>query len=195
MGVTTSCEACASLTNYIAKETHSSILVQLGDILVGGETIQECVERRDLLIHNLSNYNLPLNMKKSQLDPVQELDYLMYLHMNFKEHKIYTKAKNLITAQQRLENLEAGLIRNQDRIMRVMEFITPGIRDGVVKYTTPSVDAMNKIHNNDLGGHNVIDQLMQIFNQITIKIQEMEQQLQQNKCKSHKTTKVLNVLL
>ncbi|KAL0491817.1 hypothetical protein AKO1_010216 [Acrasis kona] len=53
-----------------------------------------------------------------------------------------------------------------DRSMRLMERITPGIKDGVAKYTAPHVNALNKIHSDDLGDYNLIDQSTLKLNQL-----------------------------
>jgi hypothetical protein len=113
MGISTSCEACAHITNSIAEQVHKTTIVQLDDFLVVGKTKDQVKARRDRLLERLKKAPLPVNLKKSKLKPVQELDYLSY-HLNFKNHTVTTKETNLTKAKQVIDNVTAGTIKNRE---------------------------------------------------------------------------------
>ena len=92
MGISTSCEACAHITNNIANEVHHSTLVQLDDFLVGGRTEEECIDRRDQLILLLTKHGFPINFEKSKLIPARHVEFLQY-HLNLENHCMYTKTE------------------------------------------------------------------------------------------------------
>lgn len=88
-------------------------MVQLDDFLIVGRTYEEVLERVDRLIRILERFGLPINEKKSQLVPVQAVDYLSY-HLDFKTHKLFTKRENLEKAAEMIDKISPGEIRNED---------------------------------------------------------------------------------
>jgi hypothetical protein len=113
MGISTSMEACAHITNHIAHTVHPSVLVNLDDFLVGGSTIQECIERRDRLIQILTEYGFPINFSKSNLEPSSRVTYLKY-EMDFKEHKLFNKQENLEKVRIAVGEQQVGEITNKE---------------------------------------------------------------------------------
>ena len=77
------------------------VWVYLDDILVVNASEKALAKQKDLVLGDLQALGLRVNMKKSVLQPVQEVDYLGF-HLNF-------KAGNLEVPQQKLKTVRREL--------------------------------------------------------------------------------------
>ena len=60
----------------ISRRIHIEILIYLGDILLIGHCLEELVMSRDTVIFLLQYLGFTINLKRSVLPPVQEIEFL-----------------------------------------------------------------------------------------------------------------------
>ena len=62
----------------ISRRIHIEILIYLGDILLIGHCLEELVMSRDTVIFLLQYLGFTINLKRSVLPPVQEIEFLAW---------------------------------------------------------------------------------------------------------------------
>jgi hypothetical protein len=107
MGISTSCEACACIANYIASQVDGTVLVQFDDYVVFAKDYASCVKLRDKLEELLTSFGLPINFGKSKREPSRQVDFLSY-RLDMERHIIFTKQSTLDKTLKAIEEFEIG---------------------------------------------------------------------------------------